>query len=65
MNCVVSSCLDCPFLNKHLDYEYGVSVNCNHPTIETIQIQKDDNEDPITPTDCPLKKENVTIAFDN
>lgn len=65
MNHIVSSCNDCPFLSKYLDYEYRESIQCNYPTLKIISIEQDEKESPITPDNCPLKKGILTIVFDD
>lgn len=65
MNHIVSGCKDCCFLNHSFNYEEGNLYHCNHPTIEIIYMELDSLEQIITPLNCPLKKENITIVFDS
>lgn len=63
MNHIVSSCKDCSLLNT--DYGDGMPFSCNHPTLENINIEQDNLRQPICPDNCPLKKDNLTIVFDD
>lgn len=59
MEHVVKGCDDCP-LRSIMDNEYW----CEHPFKKGGTHIKDDlNGNPITPSDCPLFKEPLTIKL--
>lgn len=60
MNHIVSGCKDCPMCEK----DNVTMYYCNHPLGASF-IDYDLKEIAITPIDCPLKKENLTIVFDD
>ena len=67
MNHIVSSCNDCPFAHKLATQE----VVCKNPSILPFDMKIEsskhwwEEDNLITPDDCPLKKENLTIVFDD
>ena len=66
MNHVVSGCNDCCLLNTQFD-SYGCGhYSCNYTPLNALIIETDMiQESPITPIDCPLKKESIIIVFDD
>ncbi len=66
MEVKVTGCGDCPMFKCSHDDRYGWSTDCGHPSfeergvIEEIDIDKYGN--PITPENCPLNKEPITIV---
>jgi hypothetical protein len=76
MEHIITGCTDCPLLE--VDNEYG-DHNCNHPLVPTeirqeygrdvvrrieIELEEFCCGDPITPNWCPLKKESLTLKFE-
>lgn len=58
MELTVTGCKDCPFISK----DYYV---CLHPKVYTdpIHIDTDEGWELITPPNCPLKEEDITISI--
>ncbi len=73
MNHIVTGCIDCCFCNQFLIDFDNVRYDsvCTHPFAPkdnntwSLHMEIDNLEQPITPDNCPLKKENLTIVFDN
>lgn len=60
MNKEVTGCLDCPLLYVSEEGQLG-PYECHHPEGGSITIKQNRYYNPVTPDDCPLKKESITI----
>lgn len=61
MDIVVTGCIKCPFLYESEECQ-GDPFDCQHPDGHRIRI-KVRGHTPITPDDCPLKAESITISY--
>ena len=55
---IITACIDCPFCEKNVDDPY-----CIIDSIE-IYLQLDENNNPITPNWCPLKKQPILVTYE-
>lgn len=61
METIVSGCNDCPLLYSSEECQ-GDPFDCQHPQGLQVRI-KTRGGAPITPDNCPLKKESLTITL--
>lgn len=63
MECNVTGCVDCPLCG----IDFGIQYYCNHPDVddEHFFIDIDENENPVTPINCPLNSYPLMIKNKN
>jgi len=58
---IVEDCKQCPFHKLEILEKLSLWF-CHHPNT-MLYLSKDKNGSPITPDNCPLKKQSIIISF--
>jgi hypothetical protein len=60
MQLTISGCIDCPLCNINFNLDYY----CSHPKFDEVAfiIKTGEDEDPITPEECPLNEYPLIVA---